>query len=139
MMTATNSPKSALIIAMLVCAISATLELATGQALPAAAPPAPNNIQVDETGKFSAVAPPVDSHGDPLPPGAVLRIGTQRLRHGAIVAVAWSPDGKWVASATSANRSAQSVRLWDSTTGQAGLSNAKSRSRRPRRGLFATW
>jgi WD40 repeat protein len=115
-MTACNSPKSALVVAMLLSG----LVFATGQGHPAAAPPGLNNTQDGETGKFPAVAPQVDGHGDPLPPGAILRIGTQRLRHGAIVGVAWSPDGKWVASAASANGAAQSVRLWDSSTGQLG-------------------
>ena len=40
----------------------------------------------------AADAPRVDRHGDPLPSGAVARLGTARLRDGALVtAVAFAP------------------------------------------------
>jgi RNA polymerase sigma factor (sigma-70 family) len=62
-----------------------------------------------------ARAPGKDQQGDPLPPGALARMGTARLRHGdAIVALAVSPDGKSLVS-QSYDRT---VRVWDLATGK---------------------
>ena len=48
---------------------------------------------------------------DPLPSGARWRQGATRLRHpGSIGTLAFSPDGKWIASGGSG-----AVRLWDTT------------------------
>src|ERR1043165_8551374 len=58
---------------------------------------------------------PLDSYNDPLPPGAITRIGTIRLRHGNVVtALAFSPDGKVLASGGMDQR----VRFWDVATGK---------------------
>jgi WD40 repeat protein len=57
-----------------------------------------------------------DLYGDPLPLGALARMGTLRLRHFPGVAVlTFSPDGKILASV---DRHATTCRLWDATTGK---------------------
>ncbi len=63
----------------------------------------------------SREAPRTDLHGDPLPPGALARLGTVRWRHGFAVAyVAFTPDGKSLLTAAQDN----TIRLWDWGTGK---------------------
>jgi RNA polymerase sigma factor (sigma-70 family) len=58
--------------------------------------------------------PKLDADGEPLPAGALARLGSLRLRHGSPVAsVAFSPDGKRLATGSWDNL----VRIWDPTTG----------------------
>jgi RNA polymerase sigma factor (sigma-70 family) len=58
----------------------------------------------------------VDSYGDPLPPGAVARLGTMRFRHvGDVISVAYSPDGKVIASG---QRNEGPLVLFDAATGK---------------------
>jgi RNA polymerase sigma factor (sigma-70 family) len=57
----------------------------------------------------------VDQYGDPLPDGALARLGTTRFRHPHFVTgVAFAPDGKTLASTCCDG----AVRLWESNTGK---------------------
>src|SRR5207249_1402287 len=56
-----------------------------------------------------------DRYGDPLPEGAIARIGTVRFRHGeAVRSVAFSPSGGELASASVDG----TIRRWDLATGK---------------------
>jgi WD40 repeat protein len=59
-----------------------------------------------------APPPRTDLYGDPLPPGAVARLGTMRLRH-AGAALAFSADGKRLISCGCDGE----VRVWDAANG----------------------
>src|SRR5262249_11776130 len=75
------------------------------------APPANAN----EPGSMRKPGSRVDEAGDPLPEGAVARIGTVRLRQPSeVCSVAFSPDGKLLAT----GGRYEGVRLWDATTGK---------------------
>jgi WD40 repeat protein len=59
----------------------------------------------------------VDPYGDPLPEGALLRLGTVRLRHHSfLTCIAFSPDGRTIASA--ATNLDHGVYLWETATGK---------------------
>ncbi|HLN30388.1 MAG TPA: sigma-70 family RNA polymerase sigma factor [Gemmataceae bacterium] len=61
------------------------------------------------------IAPRLDRYGDPLPPGAVQRIGSSRFRQsGHISHLLYAPDGASIASASDDG----SLRLWDAKTGK---------------------
>jgi WD40 repeat protein len=62
--------------------------------------------------------PRADRQGDPLPRGALLRLGTVRLRHGDGVRwVTYSPDGRLLASL---GRD-RALRIWEAATGRPVL------------------
>jgi RNA polymerase sigma factor (sigma-70 family) len=75
-----------------------------------AAPPTAGSVgKPPEKAKVS-----LDAQGDPLPPGAVGRLGTLRFRHAdSVGAFALSPDGKTLAGA-----GGRDLVLWDAVTGK---------------------
>jgi RNA polymerase sigma factor (sigma-70 family) len=88
-----------------------------GQARQQEPPPLPGGQPVGDPARPKAAGakpPAADLHGDPLPPGAVVRLGTVRLRHSSPVhAFEFAPGGKIMASAGD-----DAVRLWDTATGR---------------------
>jgi RNA polymerase sigma factor (sigma-70 family) len=125
--TAVNRVKVALMVVLLtsVCVAGfgaiahhflARAPLSAEQATPenadpvAAEPPAPEPASA------------VDAVGDPLPDGAVQRLGSLRLRPGhEVFALAYSPDGKSLASCGMGS----AVHIWDAATGKELLQLAK--------------
>src|SRR5262245_66096694 len=60
--------------------------------------------------------PAKDVHGDPLPPGAVARLGTLRFRHsGTILFAAFLPGGKSVSSVSNDGV----ICVWEFPSGKA--------------------
>jgi WD40 repeat protein len=60
--------------------------------------------------------PKLDRLGDPLPPGAIARFGSVRLRHGQEpLGLGFSYDGKMLGSIAA---TADAIRLWDVATGK---------------------
>jgi RNA polymerase sigma factor (sigma-70 family) len=98
--------------------------VALGVGLPAQPPPGDNRpgepSRAGENSGRKATQEPartgVDLHGDPLPPGALARLGTIRWRHRhstADLATVFSPDGKSVVTAGDGT-----LKRWDSATGK---------------------
>ena len=93
----------------------AYLLLAAGAALLAGRPGVGADDSPSTEGPKKAVRR--DADGDPLPEGAVARLGTSRLRLAGATSVAFSHDGKWIAAGDWRGR----VRVWGSRTGREVL------------------
>jgi WD40 repeat protein len=77
-------------------------------------------VQDEEQSKHG-VQVRTDSYGDPLPEGALVRIGTRRLCHDdAILSVVFSGDGRtlFACGAALKDKPYQGIHCWDVTTGK---------------------
>ena len=83
----------------------------------AGCPPTPAPRKIPRERPVTAPEPPAlkDRHGDAIPRGAVVRLGTIRLRHSTGVShLAFSPDNKLLVSVASESR----IHIWDAATGR---------------------
>ncbi len=84
-------------------------------ATPAKPQEAPAAARGEGAPRQAGARPPADPFGDPLPKGAVARLGTLRLRHGSMISsLAFTPDGKQLVS----HGHFDGIRVWDVATGQ---------------------
>jgi RNA polymerase sigma factor (sigma-70 family) len=89
---------------------------------PAGEPTAPENADPRAAKQAGPEEAAVDAVGDPLPDGAVQRLGSLRLRPGhEVFALAYSPDGKLLASCGMGSV----VHIWDAATGKELLKLGK--------------
>jgi len=95
------------LLALGLCAVGAGVGTLGG------APPAPEAPAAAPEGPKPK--PKLDADGEPLPDGALARLGSLRLRHGSpVTSVAYSPDGKLLATGSWDNY----ARIWDPATGR---------------------
>jgi RNA polymerase sigma factor (sigma-70 family) len=86
-----------------------------GVVLRQAAPGAPPGPAAADDGKGEQPRAKADLHNDPLPPGALARLGTVRLRHGArVTSIAFTGDGKEMLTAGPDGV----VRVWEAASGR---------------------
>jgi WD40 repeat protein/DNA-directed RNA polymerase specialized sigma24 family protein len=101
---------SSVVLAASVAAVGIGICLST----PVAADPPGQAGRSDTPPAVERPGPPLDRYGDPLPAGALARLGTVRFRHGGQVhSVAFSPDGKIIASGGFGR-----IMLWEAETGK---------------------
>jgi RNA polymerase sigma factor (sigma-70 family) len=76
----------------------------------------------DDTKKSDEKKPGVDAHGDPLPEGAIIRLGTVRFNHGTDLSqLLFTPDGKTIISAGRFENSGAAGKAWRPGNGLKGL------------------
>jgi RNA polymerase sigma factor (sigma-70 family) len=98
---------------LLLTGVLATGAYRVARPAPRPEPAAPATTRPVERPAAAQKQAPTDRHGDPLPPGALARLGTARFRH-RYAQVAFAPDGKTLLSAGDD----QAVRIWDVKTGK---------------------
>jgi RNA polymerase sigma factor (sigma-70 family) len=104
-----------LLLALGVLAAGGSALLSSADGDPAVYASQPFDADSNQDAAAQPPPPRTDSNGDPLPEGAIARLGTTRLTHGGPVnAVAFAPNANHLASASDD----RTVRLWDPATGQ---------------------
>jgi RNA polymerase sigma factor (sigma-70 family) len=89
--------------------------LAARNSFPPRTPANPDASEPGIPGQGREMKPHLARAGDPLPQGALARLGTLRFRQGTTVTgIAFSPDGKRLLSCSSDDN----VNLWDAATGK---------------------
>jgi WD40 repeat protein/beta-lactamase regulating signal transducer with metallopeptidase domain len=99
--------------AVLALATPALIGPVTGKAQQAIAAKSDSDATKDST---PSAGDNRDLYGDPLPTGAIVRLGTTRLRHsGYLLSVTFSPDGQTLATVGNLD---PEIRLWEVSTGR---------------------
>jgi RNA polymerase sigma factor (sigma-70 family) len=107
--------KAAILAGMMTAAMAFAGASVLGVQVLAGKPPQTAEPSAKPAAQSREEAARTDRHGNPLPPGAIARLGTLRFR-GVRGSLAFSPDGKLLAAAT--GNLGEHVTLWDVTTGR---------------------